>query len=38
VNPMETALTDLCDVVIRAPAGVALPALVGKLKELSHRP
>jgi NAD-dependent deacetylase len=38
VNPMETALSDLCDVVIRAPAGLALPALVGKLKELSHRP
>ncbi len=37
VNPMETALTDLCDVVIRAPAGTALPALVQKLKEMSSR-
>jgi NAD-dependent deacetylase len=28
VNPEETPLTELADVVIRAPAGVALPALV----------
>ena len=31
VNPEETALTDIADVVIRAPAGVALPALVDLL-------
>ncbi len=28
INPEETALTELADVVVRAPAGVALPALV----------
>lgn len=31
VNPDETALSELADVVIRAPAGVALPALVDLL-------
>jgi len=36
-NPDETALTDLCDVVVRAPAGVALPRLVERLKQLSGR-
>jgi NAD-dependent deacetylase len=28
INPEETALTPIADVVIRAPAGEALPALV----------
>ncbi len=37
VNPMETNLTDLCDVVIRAPAGKALPALVERLRHLSGK-
>jgi NAD-dependent deacetylase len=32
VNPMETAATDSCDVVLRAPAGQALPRLVERLK------
>ncbi len=36
-NPEETALTELCDVVVRAPAGVALPRLVERLRELSGR-
>lgn len=31
INPEETALTALADVVVRAPAGVALPALVERL-------
>jgi NAD-dependent deacetylase len=31
INPEETALTELSDVVVRAPAGVALPALVDLL-------
>ena len=33
VNPMETAATDVCDVVVRAPAGEALPRIV----ELARR-
>ena len=33
VNPLETALTDLCDAVLRAPAGTALPLLVQALRE-----
>ncbi len=33
VNPEETAMTDLADVVIRAPAGESLPALVGLLRK-----
>ena len=28
VNPEETALSEIADVIVRAPAGVALPALV----------
>jgi NAD-dependent SIR2 family protein deacetylase len=31
INPEETGLTDIADVVIRAPAGIALPALVDLL-------
>lgn len=34
VNPEETALTTLADVVIRAPAGASLPALVDLLREM----
>jgi len=33
VNPEETALSDIADVVIRAPAGTALPAIVDLLRE-----
>ena len=32
VNPNETPLTELCDVVIRAPSGEALPLVVAKLR------
>jgi NAD-dependent protein deacetylase/lipoamidase len=32
VNPMETPLSDLCQAVLRAPAGEALPALVQRLR------
>jgi len=31
INPEETALTPIADVIVRAPAGVALPALVDLL-------
>ncbi len=34
VNPEETAITDVADVVIRAPAGESLPALVDLLREM----
>jgi len=33
INPNDTALTDIADIVIRAPAGVALPALVELLAQ-----
>ena len=36
-NPDETALSELCDVVVRAPSGRALPRLVERLKELAGR-
>ncbi len=32
INPDETALSELADVVVRAPAGVALPAIVELLR------
>jgi len=28
INPEETALSEVADLVVRAPAGIALPALV----------
>jgi NAD-dependent deacetylase len=28
INPDDTALTEIADLVVRAPAGIALPALV----------
>jgi NAD-dependent deacetylase len=34
VNPDETAITGLADVVVRAPAGESLPALVDLLREM----
>ncbi len=36
VNPEETPLTDICSVVIRAPAGDALPRLVERLCRPEH--
>jgi NAD-dependent deacetylase len=38
INPMETPLSDICRVVLRAPAGEALPALVGRLHGTSDKP
>jgi NAD-dependent deacetylase len=35
VNPNETPLTGLCDVVLRAPAGEALAGVVERLRSLS---
>jgi NAD-dependent deacetylase len=35
VNPNETPLTGLCEVVLRAPAGEALPLVVQRLREVS---
>lgn len=35
VNPLETPLSPLCDVVLRAPAGTALPLLAHELKRLT---
>ncbi len=34
VNPMQSELTGLCDISIRAPSGEALPKLVSALKKL----
>ncbi len=31
INPEETGLTDVADIIIRAPSGIALPALVDLL-------
>jgi len=35
VNPNETDLTALCDVVLRTQAGESLPLLVARLRELA---
>ncbi len=35
VNPHETALTPLCDIILRAPAGSALPPLVDRVRALT---
>jgi len=35
INPNETPLTDLCDAVLRGPAGETLPKLVERLKALT---
>jgi NAD-dependent deacetylase len=32
VNPMETRLSEYCDVVLRGPAGEVMPAIVGALR------
>lgn len=37
VNPEETELTRQCEVVLRAPAGTALPLLVERLREMAGR-
>jgi NAD-dependent deacetylase len=37
VNPNDTALTPLADIVIRATAGKALPAMVGMLRAAAHQ-
>jgi len=34
INPDETALSEIADVIVRASAGVALPAIVELLHEL----
>jgi NAD-dependent deacetylase len=34
VNPEESALSDIADVIVRAPAGASLPALVDLLREM----
>ncbi len=35
INPMETPLSDICQAVLRAPAGEAMPALVERLREMA---
>jgi NAD-dependent deacetylase len=35
INPMETPLSGLCQVVLRAPAAAALPKLVEKLRDIT---
>ena len=35
LNPNETALTPLCDVILRAPAGASLPPLVERVRLLA---
>ncbi len=35
MNPNETPLTDLCDVVLRAPAGESLPRVAARVRELA---
>jgi len=35
VNPNETPLTEIADVVLRAPAGESLPLVVSRLRELA---
>jgi NAD-dependent deacetylase len=35
INLNETALTPLCDIIVRAPTGASLPLLVGRVRELA---
>jgi len=35
VNPNETPLTPLCDIILRAPAGTSLPLLVERVRQLA---
>jgi NAD-dependent deacetylase len=37
INPYETGISELCDVVIRLPSNIALPLVVQKIKELKGR-
>ena len=37
INPEETALTDTCDIVVRAPTGIALPLLVDRIRVLGRQ-
>lgn len=34
VNPNETPLTDMCDIVLRAPSGQSLPRVVARVREM----
>jgi hypothetical protein len=34
INPYETGISELCDVVIRLPSNIALPLVIQKIKEL----
>ena len=36
VNPNETPLTEMADVVVRAPAGESLPMVVARLREMAE--
>jgi NAD-dependent deacetylase len=36
VNPNETPLTEIADVVLRAPSGESLPLVVTRLQELAE--
>ena len=36
VNPNETALTEIADVVLRAPSGETLPRIVARLREMAQ--
>ncbi len=38
INPHETALTDACDIVVRAPTGEALPELVAYVRQMGNAP
>jgi NAD-dependent deacetylase len=35
VNPNETPLTEMSDIVLRAPAGAALPKVVERVREIA---
>ena len=37
VNPYETPFTDMCEVILRAPAAESMPAVVKRVKELKAR-
>jgi NAD-dependent SIR2 family protein deacetylase len=35
LNPNETPLTSMSDIIVRAPAGASLPALVERVRRLA---
>jgi NAD-dependent deacetylase len=37
VNPYETPFTDMCEVILRAPAAESMPAVVEGIKKLKAR-